>query len=401
MDYDAFFGSAIDGLKAEGNYRTFADLDRRVGEFPRATHHTPSGRADVTIWCSNDYLGMGQHPAVLAAMHEALDVSGAGAGGTRSISGTSPGQVTLEAELAGLHGKEAALLFTSGFVANEAVLSMLGRMLPGCVFVSDELNHASMIAGMRNSRAVKRIFAHNDVRDLERTLAGLEPGRPTVVAFESVYSMEGDVAPVAEICEVAERFGALTYLDEVHAVGLYGPRGAGIAERDGVQHRVTLIQGTLAKAFGVFGGYVAGSARAVDFIRSFAPGFIFTTALPPAVVAGARAALRVLDGDPSIRVRLHERVGALRGALAATDLPVLPSPSHVVPLLVGDPVRCRRISDELLVRHRIYVQPVIPPTVPKGTERLRITPTPQHTDADIRSLVAALQDVWARVPPAR
>jgi 5-aminolevulinate synthase len=270
-------------------------------------------------------------------------------------------------------------------------------MLPGCVFVSDALNHASMIAGMRNSRAEKRIFAHNDVADLERVLAAIEPGRPKVVAFESVYSMEGDVAPIGEICAVAERHGAMTYLDEVHAVGLYGPRGAGVAERDGVADRVTLVQGTLAKAFGVFGGYIAGSARAIDFVRSYAPGFIFTTALPPAVVAGALASLRVLDGDPSIRARLHERVDALKRALAATDLPVMPTSSHVVPLLVGDPGRCRRISDELMSRHRIYVQPVVPPTVPKGTERLRLTPTPQHTDEDILRLVEALQDVFSRL----
>ena len=394
MDYEAWFASAIARLKADGNYRTFADLDRRVGAFPRATYHGPVGAADVTIWCSNDYLGMGQHVAVLAAMKAALDASGAGSGGTRSISGTSPQQVDLERELASLHDKEAALLFTSGYVANEAVLSTLGRMLPDCVFVSDALNHASMIAGMRNSRAEKRIFAHNDVADLERVLASVEPGRAKVVAFESVYSMEGDVAPVADICEVAGRHGAMTYLDEVHAVGLYGPSGAGIAERDGVQDQITFLQGTLAKAFGVFGGYVAGSGRAVDFVRSYAPGFIFTTALPPAVVAGALASKRVLDADPSIRGRLHERVAALKRALAATSLPVMPSDSHVVPLHVGDPGRCRAISDELMQRHRIYVQPVVPPTVPKGTERLRVTPTPQHTDEDIRRLVAALVDVW-------
>jgi 5-aminolevulinate synthase len=397
MDYEAWFASAIERLRSEGNYRTFADLDRRVGAFPRATYHGPVGAADVTIWCSNDYLGMGQHVEVLAAMKTALDASGAGSGGTRSISGTSPQQVELERELASLHAKEAALLFTSGFVANEAVLSTLGRMLPGCVFVSDALNHASMIAGMRNSRAEKRIFAHNDVADLERVLASIDPARPKVVAFESVYSMEGDVAPVAQICDVADRYGAMTYLDEVHGVGLYGPRGAGIAEREGVQGRVTFLQGTLAKAFGVFGGYVAGSAIAVDFVRSYAPGFIFTTALPPAVVAGALASKRVLDGDPSIRDRLHERVAALRRALAATSLPVSPSTSHVVPLHVGDPVRCRRISDELMSRHRIYVQPVVPPTVPVGTERLRITPTPQHTDEDIRKLVAALVATFERV----
>ncbi|MSR19852.1 MAG: 5-aminolevulinate synthase [Gemmatimonadetes bacterium] len=397
MDYEAFFASAIERLRSEGNYRTFADLDRRVGDFPRATHKTATGTADVTIWCSNDYLGMGQHEVVRAAMKEAIDASGSGTGGTRSISGTSPHHVVLERELAALHGTESALLFTSGYVANEAVLSTLGRLLPGCVFVSDALNHASMIAGMRNSRAEKHIFAHNDPEDLDRVLGQLEPGRPKVVVFESVYSMEGDIAPVAEIAEVAERHGTMTYLDEVHAVGMYGARGAGIAERDGVQDRIAFIQGTLAKAFGVFGGYVAGWARAMDFIRSFAPGFIFTTALPPAIAVGALASMRLLAADPSIRERLHERVAALKRALEGTGLPVMPTASHIVPLHVGHPVRCRAISEELLSRHRIYVQPIVHPTVPKGTERLRLTPTPLHTDEDIRRLVDALRDVWARV----
>ena len=400
MDYEAFFASAIERLRSQGNCRTFVDLDRRVGDFPRATHKTATGTADVTIWCSNDYLGMGQHEVVRAAMKEAIDASGSGTGGTRSISGTSPHHVVLERELAALHGKASALLFTSGYVANEAVLSTLGRLLPGCVFVSDALNHASMIAGMRNSRADKRIFAHNDPEDLDRVLGQLEPGRPKVVVFESVYSMEGDIAPVAEIAEVAERHGTMTYLDEVHAVGMYSARGAGIAERDGVQDRITFIQGTLAKAFGVFGGYIAGSARAIDFIRSFAPGFIFTTALPPAVAAGALASMKLLAGDPSIRERLHERVAALKRALAGTGLPVMPTASHIVPLHVGHPVRCRAISEELLSRHRIYVQPIVHPTVPKGTERLRLTPTPLHNDEDIRRLVDALRDVWARVPAA-
>ena len=394
MDYEALFASAIERLRSEGNYRTFVDLDRRVGDFPRATHKTATGTADVTIWCSNDYLGMGQHEAVCAAMKGAIDASGSGTGGTRSIAGTSPHHVVLERELAALHGKEAALLFTSGFVANEAVLSTLGRLLPGCVFVSDALNHASMIAGMRNSRAEKRIFGHNDPEDLDRVLGQLDLDRPKVVVFESVYSMEGDIAPVAGICAVAERYGAMTYLDEVHAVGMYGARGAGIAERDGVQDRITFIQGTLAKAFGVFGGYVAASARAIDFIRSFAPGFIFTTALPPAIAAGALASMRLLDADPSIRGRLHERVAALKRALEGTGLPVMPNASHIVPLLVGDPVRCRAISEELLSRHRVYVQPIVHPTVPKGTERLRLTPTPVHTDEDIRRLIEALCDVW-------
>jgi 5-aminolevulinate synthase len=397
MDYEAFFASALERLRSEGNYRTFADLDRRVGRFPRALRRAAHETGEVTVWCSNDYLGMGQHEAVRAAMREAIDLSGAGTGGTRNISGTSHYHVLLEQALADLHGKEAALLFTSGYAANETVLATLGRMLPGCITVSDAQNHASMIAGIRNSRAEKRIFRHDDAEDLDRVLGEFDVDSPRVVAFESLYSMDGDVAHVRELCEVAARHGALTYLDEVHAVGLYGERGAGIAERDGVEERVTIVQGTLAKAFGVFGGYVAGSAQVVDFIRSFAPGFIFTTALPPTVAAGALASLRVLSADPSIRARLHDRVAALKDALAATDLPVLSTDSHNVPLMVGDPVRCRRISEELLERRRIYVQPIGPPTVPRGGERLRLTPTPHHTDEDIRVLVGALQEVWARV----
>jgi 5-aminolevulinate synthase len=397
MDYEAFFASALAKLESEGNYRIFADLDRRVGRFPRAVRRTGRKTSEVTIWCSNDYLGMGQNETVRAAMKEAIDRSGAGTGGTRNISGTSHHHVTLERALAALHRKEAALLFTSGYVANETVLATLGRMLPGCVMLSDERNHASMIAGIRNSRAEKRIFRHNDADDLDRILRELEPEAPKVVAFESLYSMDGDVAPVRELCEVAERHGALTYLDEVHAVGLYGKRGAGIAEREGVADRVTIVQGTLAKAFGVFGGYVAGSEKVVDFVRSFAPGFIFTTALPPAVAAGALASLRLLGADPSIRASLHERVATVKEMLAETDLPVMPTSSHIIPLLVGDPVRCRAISDELLDRHRIYVQPIVPPTVPTGGERLRLTPTPQHTDEDVDGLRAALRAVWGRV----
>jgi 5-aminolevulinate synthase len=397
LDYEAFFASALARLESEGNYRTFADLDRHVGRFPRALRRTAREASEVTIWCSNDYLGMGQHEAVRSAMKEAVDRSGAGTGGTRNISGTSHHHVTLERALADLHRKDAALLFTSGYVANETVLATLGRMLPGCVMVSDATNHASMIAGIRNSRAEKRIFRHNDPEDLDRILGELDAGAPKVVAFESLYSMDGDIASLRDLTDVAERHGALTYVDEVHAVGLYGARGAGIADRDDVDGRIAIVQGTLAKAFGVFGGYVAGSARVVDFIRSFAPGFIFTTALPPAVAAGALASLRVLKADPSIRARLHERVAAVKRALASTDLPVLPTSSHIVPLIVGDPVRCRRISAELLDRHRIYVQPIVPPTVPKGGERLRLTPTPQHTDDDITALVAALQEVWSTV----
>ncbi|SFJ16725.1 5-aminolevulinate synthase [Bosea sp. OK403] len=397
MDYENFFRAELDGLHREGRYRVFADLERHAGHFPRATYHGAQGPRDVTVWCSNDYLGMGQHPDVLAAMHGALDGCGAGAGGTRNIAGTNHHHVLLERELADLHGKESALLFNSGYMSNWASLSTLASRIPGCVVLTDALNHASMIEGIRHSRAEKHVFAHNDPEDLRRKLKTIDPGRPKLIAFESVYSMDGDIAPIAAFCDIADEFGAMTYIDEVHAVGLYGPRGGGVSERESLSHRLTVIEGTLAKGFGIMGGYIAASAATCDFIRSFASGFIFSTSLPPALAAGALASIRHLKRSQAERQGQQDRVAALRARLDTVGIPHLPNPSHIVPVMVGDAVLCKRISDELLERFDVYVQPINYPTVPRGTERLRITPSPMHSDADIDHLVGALTAIWSQV----
>ena len=397
MNYEQFFRDRIAGLKQEGRYRVFADLERHAGKFPRATFHGPAGPREVMVWCSNDYLGMGQHPAVLDAMHEALDRCGAGAGGTRNISGTNHYHVLLEQELADLHGKEAALLFNSGYTSNLAALGTLARLLPQCVVFSDAFNHNSMISGIRDSGAEKHIFHHNSPEDLDRLLSHYPRERAKLVAFESVYSMDGDIAPIGEICDVAEKHNAMTYIDEVHAVGMYGPRGGGVSERDGQAHRIAVIEGTLAKAIGTQGGYITGSTAVVDAVRSFAASFIFSSSLAPAVAAGARASIRHLKTSPDIRECHQERAATLKKRLRDAGLPVMPSISHIVPLLVGDARLCKQASDELMERHNIYIQPINYPTVPRGTERLRITPTPLHGDAEMDQLVDALLDVWSRL----
>jgi 5-aminolevulinate synthase len=392
--YGQTFKDALSKLKREGRYRVFADIVRHRGAFPTASHHTQNGVKPITVWCSNDYLCMGQHPKVVAAMQEAIAAAGAGSGGTRNISGTNHFHIELERELADLHGKESALLFTSGYVSNDATLSTLARLLPGCVFFSDELNHASMIEGMRHSGAEKRIYRHNDMAHLEELLRAASPNQPKIICFESVYSMEGDFGKIGAICDLAERYGAMTYLDEVHGVGLYGQRGGGVAERDGQMHRVDVIEGTLAKAFGVMGGYITGTSAIIDCVRSFASGFIFTTSLPPAISAGALAAIRHLKSSTVEREALQSRAAKLKGLLGGVNVPLIESPSHIVPVLVGDPALCKVVSDELLYTHGVYVQPINFPTVPRGTERLRITPSPMHTDAQMEELVAAIDTVW-------
>jgi len=398
MDYEQKLCAALEAVKREGRYRIFADLKRHRGDFPKADFIKAEATRPITVWCSNDYLGMGQNPKVIAAMHEALDRVGAGSGGTRNISGTTHYHVELEQEIADLHGKETALLFTSAFVANEAALSTLVQLLPGCIVFSDEKNHASMIAGIRNGRGPKQIFLHNDLADLEAKLKRVPLDVPKIIAFESVYSMDGHVSNIAAVCDLAKKYNALTYLDEVHAVGMYGPRGGGIAERDGVMDRIDVINGTLAKGFGVMGGYIAASRTLCDAVRSYAPGFIFTTSLAPVIAAGALASIRHLKSSNVERERHQERARTLKRRLAAAELPVISGPSHIVPVLVADPVRCKQLSDILLNEYGIYVQPINYPTVPRGTERLRLTPTPLHTDKDMDHLVAAMTELWAKCP---
>jgi 5-aminolevulinate synthase len=400
MYYEGVFQRQIDVLHQEGRYRVFANLKRRCGDFPNARIHRGEASREVTVWCSNDYLGMGQHPDVLGAMHEAIDTAGAGSGGTRNIAGTTRYHVELEEELADLHGKEAALLFTSAYVANDATLSTLVKLMPGCVIFSDADNHASMVEGIRRGGGAKEIWRHNDVNDLERALQKYPKGTPKIIAFESVYSMDGHISPISKICDLAEKYNALTYLDCVHGVGLYGPRGGGVAERENVMHRIHIINGTLAKGFGVMGGYIAASASCCDAIRSYASGFIFTTSIAPAVAAGALASIRHLKSSNVERELHQERALTLKQRLADAGLPVMKSPSHIVPVMVGNPVHCKAVTDVLLDQYSIYVQPINYPTVPKGTERLRLTPSPVHTDAQMDRLVDVLSGLWRKCPVA-
>lgn len=399
MDYEKYFDDAIGALKDEGRYRVFIDIERQRGSFPRAVHHASEtqGKRSITVWCSNDYLGMGQHPVVTTAMHEAIEAVGAGSGGTRNISGTTHFHVELERELADLHGKEAALVFTSGYVSNDAGISTMARLIPDCLILSDAWNHNSMITGVRNSGMQKAVFRHNDVEHLEQLLkeAGKERGK--LIVFESLYSMDGDVSPIGRICDLAEKYQAMTYLDEVHAVGMYGPRGGGQAELQGQMGRIDVVEGTLAKAFGCLGGYISGSANVIDAVRSYAPGFIFTTALPPAICAAATAAIRHLKTSSWERERHQDRAARVKAILLGAGLPVMPTETHIVPVYVGDPESCKAACDILLREHGIYIQPINYPTVPKGTERLRITPSPYHDDALIDALGEALVDVWERL----
>jgi 5-aminolevulinate synthase len=396
MDYNKFFGDALERLHDERRYRVFADLERIAGRFPHAVWHSPKGQSNIVMWCSNDYLGMGQHPKVVGAMVETATRTGTGAGGTRNIAGNNHSLIQLEQELADLHGKEAALVFTSGYVSNQTGIATLAKLIPDCLILSDALNHNSMIEGIRQSGVQYIVFRHNDVAHLEELLRA-NPGRPTLIVCESLYSMDGDVAPLAKICDLAERYGAMTYVDEVHAVGMYGPRGGGIAERDGVMHRIDILEGTLAKAFGCLGGYIAGSARMVDAVRSYAPGFIFTTALPPAICSAATAAIKHLKSSSWERERHQDRAARLKAILTAAGLPVMSSDTHIVPLFVGDPDRCKKACDLLLEQHGIYIQPINYPTVPKGSERLRITPSPYHDDGLIDQLAEALVQVWEQL----